>query len=84
MSQLGNANILEFKQVRVRQLHVRLTCEKDIFSHLVSVVQYPLKLTLPCVISGPSLKASQLIIPLSFDGIPDSRTHTSNPLAVTD
>ena len=59
-----------------------LTWEKATFSHLVSVVHIPLKVTLPCNI-GLSWNATQLIIPVSFVE-PVAREHNWNPAVLTD
>ena len=53
-----------------------LTWEKVTLSHLVSVVQIPSNVTLPRIICGSSCTASQLIIPVPFDALPDSRAQT--------
>ena len=60
-----------------------LTWEKATFSHFVSVVHIPLKVTLPCVNMGLSWNATQLIIPVSFVE-PVAREHNWNPAVLTD
>jgi len=45
---------------------------------LVSVVHIPRKVTLPCVISGLSWNAIQLITPVAF-AEPGVREHSLNP-----